>query len=419
MPVRGLRMLWDVSTPLYPPAAWFEHPGEIPTDRRVTITADGRVYGYIALWDTCHIGIDGCQPPPKGSPTDYAFAHSGQTQTAEGSVIATANIGGDIGHPDLSKSAEYARQHYAGQLQDAHGKTVSQLMRVRYGEDEKGLYFAGALWPDVNEVQRAQLLASPLSGDWRWVGSWRNTEGGRDFVGACLVNIPGFGMKSTGDVNSYAGSMENIAASAAGEFYTVDGIDGEALTAATTRTSLPLADEGMHWDGDGAKARVRNWASSDGSGDASMVDWSKYGQAFAWHDASRPSEFGSYKLPYADVLQGTLTAIPRGVFAAAGAVSGARGGVDIPSQDLPAVKALLGSYYKKLKREAPWAMSANAHTECSCQKQDEPVIAAAAEEVDPNEVLNMKLDNLTSMVASLHEQMLEHKAHKLASQIVE
>lgn len=205
--------------PLNPPKSWFEHPGVIPTDKRVAITADGRVYGYVALWDTCHVGLPGCTKPPKGSPTNYAYAHTGETVTEEGEIIATANIGGGAGHAFTDDAAP----------NEFYDNTSSQLMRVRYGEDDNGLWFAGALWPDVNDLEVARIRASAISGDWRWFGSWRKTrDGGYDFAGSCLVNIPGYPMRDPGSITQKPGYMTQIAASIDSRnpvnFYSVDGV---------------------------------------------------------------------------------------------------------------------------------------------------------------------------------------------------
>ena len=47
-------------------------------------------------------------------------------------------------------------------------------------------------------------------------------------------------------------------------------------------------------------------------------------------------------------------AIPNGIFAAAAAVQGARGGADIPSDDLPAVRKKIAAYYRKMGETPPW-----------------------------------------------------------------
>jgi phage I-like protein len=108
------------------------------------------------------------------------------------------------------------------------------------------------------------------------------------------------------------------------------------------------------WDADAAIARVRRWASRDGSGEKDTIDWEKYRQAFAWYDASDPENFGSYKLPHHDVRDGELVVHRRGVMAAAAVLQGARGGVDIPDSDMGAVKRHIAQHYHQWGEKAPW-----------------------------------------------------------------
>ncbi|HEU5046146.1 MAG TPA: hypothetical protein VFT75_18645 [Nocardioidaceae bacterium] len=135
---------------------------------------------------------------------------------------------------------------------------------------------------------------------------------------------------------------------------------------ATTFGDLPLADRERSWSKSSADTAVRAWASSDGSGDADKMDWTKYRKAFFWYDSDNAELFGSYKLMFADVIDGTLTAIPRGVFAAAAVIQGSRGGVDIPSGDETSVKNTIAKYYTKMAKEfdddtitPPWEVSSS------------------------------------------------------------
>jgi len=113
-------------------------------------------------------------------------------------------------------------------------------------------------------------------------------------------------------------------------------------------TDLPLADRDREWDGDAAVSRVREWA---GGPDKEDIDWSKYKRAFFWYDSEDSENFTSYKLPFADVINGTLTAVPRGIFAVAGVLSGARGGVDIPESDIDGIKSKVEKYYARMRDE--------------------------------------------------------------------
>jgi HK97 family phage prohead protease len=115
---------------------------------------------------------------------------------------------------------------------------------------------------------------------------------------------------------------------------------------------LPLADRGRAWDGSAAEARVRRWAG--GGSDIADMDWDRYRRAFLWFDSANPERITSYKLGIADIVGGALTAIPRGIFAAAGVLMGSRGGVDIPDADRRRAMAHLERYYGKMDLESPF-----------------------------------------------------------------
>lgn len=109
----------------------------------------------------------------------------------------------------------------------------------------------------------------------------------------------------------------------------------DMVASVTGAVDLPVASRELEWDGDAATGRVFEWADGD-------VD--KLSQAYAYRDdEADPATKAAYKLGYADVIDGRLTIVPRGVFAAEAAVNGARGGVDIPADQLGAVRERLAS----------------------------------------------------------------------------
>ena len=109
---------------------------------------------------------------------------------------------------------------------------------------------------------------------------------------------------------------------------------------------LPIVDGA--WDGDAARERLRDWAT-----DGDTVDWSKYALGFAYFDQSNPEVFGSYKLPHHDVKDGELVTSKQGVFAAMGALLGARGGVDMPTDEKVEAYNHLADHYEQMGDEAP------------------------------------------------------------------
>jgi len=108
---------------------------------------------------------------------------------------------------------------------------------------------------------------------------------------------------------------------------------------------LPLADEDREWDAGEARKRLADWAGDD---------MDKYRKGFLWYDEENADNLTAYKLPIADVIDGRLYAVPRAIIAAAAAIQGARGGVDIPASDVPGVKNHIEKYYKKMDMTPPW-----------------------------------------------------------------
>lgn len=137
----------------------------------------------------------------------------------------------------------------------------------------------------------------------------------------------------------------------------VDGMDvgdlmdcGPMTAAVSGSSGLPLADRGRAWDGSAAEANVKTWAT-DPKGN---LDLGKFGRAFLWH-APAPTEQGDFKLPFADVINGTLTAVPHGLMAAAGVMQGAMGGVKgMSDADRASVKGRIAGYYKSMGMPVPW-----------------------------------------------------------------
>lgn len=111
---------------------------------------------------------------------------------------------------------------------------------------------------------------------------------------------------------------------------------------------LPLADESRPWDAAAARKRLAAWA---GGPDKEDVNWPKYRRGFVWVDEDRADSFGGYKLPIADVIDGRLMAVPRGIFAVAVVLQGGRA---LPDVDIDACKNHVARYYGKMDRDPPW-----------------------------------------------------------------
>lgn len=173
----ALAALTASAIPAEPPAAWFEDPG-LTEPTAVHVTRDGRVFGHLAVWGTCHIGLPGrCVEPPR-SPSNYAYFRTGAVYTAEGTQVAVGHITLGTGHAGPAASARAAAEHY--------DNTGTVVVDVAAGEDAYGIWVAGAVRPGTTPDQIRALRAAPLSGDWRTIG------GNLELVGALAVNVPGF-----------------------------------------------------------------------------------------------------------------------------------------------------------------------------------------------------------------------------------
>lgn len=116
----------------------------------------------------------------------------------------------------------------------------------------------------------------------------------------------------------------------------------------TAFRDFPLADRDREWDGHAAEQRVRKWAGAEEEPNE------KYRDAHVWYDSEKKDNYGAYKLLIADVIDGELHAVPRGVMTAGAVMQGSRGGVDLPKGDIDRVKSHLAKYYEKMGDKAPW-----------------------------------------------------------------
>lgn len=163
--------------PARPPAAWFEDP-QLDELTAPVFDDDGRCYGHLAAWHECHIAFeDACTCAPH-SATGYAYMQTGYLVTAEGDSVAVGALTLGTGHADLSLSARDAAAHY--------DNTGTAYADCAFGEDEHGIWFAGAQRPGLTEDQLRVARCSALSGDWRPIG------GSLELVAALAVNVPGF-----------------------------------------------------------------------------------------------------------------------------------------------------------------------------------------------------------------------------------
>lgn len=189
--------LTAAAIPTDPPEAWFKDP-QLTGPTALVVEDDGRVYGHIAAWGTCHIGQVGkCVEPPT-SPSNYAYFRTGALKTAEGTSVAVGHLTMGTGHAGPKDSANAAAEHY--------DNTGTVFADVAAGEDAYGIWVAGSLRPGITAEQVRVARSAPISGDWRTI------RGSLELVGALAVNVPGFpvprprGLLASGEVRSLQAS---------------------------------------------------------------------------------------------------------------------------------------------------------------------------------------------------------------------
>ena len=164
--------------PVEPPKSWFANPA-LSAKTPLTVEPNGRVYGHIAAWGECHRDFAGreCVLAPR-SRKGYEPFHLGTVYTAEGDPVRVGKIVMDTRHADIGLGYTAAAVHY--------DDTGDEVAVVRAGEDEYGIWVAGAVVPEATPSKVAKLRRSPISGDWRRV------EGALELTAALAVNVPAF-----------------------------------------------------------------------------------------------------------------------------------------------------------------------------------------------------------------------------------
>lgn len=168
------------AAPARPPREWFTAPTERARELGhtfdVEIDDDGRVFGYpAASWDTIHATRD--VTPPR-STTNYANFARRRLTCADGSKVRVGPLTLRGGHADERWSASRAMAHY--------DDTDSAFADVAIGEDEFGMWVAGALRPNVTPEAIRVASCSGFSGDWRMIGT------DYDLIAISAVNAEAF-----------------------------------------------------------------------------------------------------------------------------------------------------------------------------------------------------------------------------------
>lgn len=188
--------LLSSAAPVRPPLDWFGKP-DLPGPTPVTVSDTGRVFGHIATWGTCHVGLPGCVTAPF-SASNYAYFLQGEQTCHDGTTLPVGTLTYGGGHADASLAHRPAQSHY-----DDVGTAVAKVVA---GEDEFGIWVAGWMLPDVSPEAAEGFRSSPVSGDWRRIG------GALEMIAVCSVNAAGFPVPRA-RVNFSSGHQRSLVAS--------------------------------------------------------------------------------------------------------------------------------------------------------------------------------------------------------------
>jgi len=126
--------------------------------------------------------------------------------------------------------------------------------------------------------------------------------------------------------------------------YVAAAIVAEKYRVASAR-NFPLAEEERPW----------GWTTTKENAILDAGGWTLFGQAHLvveLEDGKAPENKARYHLPVAELIDGKLTYVWAGVRAARGALAGARGGVDLPSEVKTAIlDGPLAAIYKKFGKD--------------------------------------------------------------------
>lgn len=187
-----------------PPVEWFTEPLNEPDIGAITVTDEGRIFGYLAPANIAHRGRrDKRVTVPMGN-VDYGIWMNRVTIADDGhggfTRLATGPITMNCGHaPSSNRVTGAARtQHY--------DNSCSVVATACVGENRNGVWIAGAVLPDVTADQVRRMMTLQLSGDW---GPHREKPGKRELAGALLVPVPGFPRRSFSSVNVKHGMLQH------------------------------------------------------------------------------------------------------------------------------------------------------------------------------------------------------------------
>jgi 2'-5' RNA ligase len=191
---------------IHPPKSAFAQKKLTRKTMMTVVPRDGynEVYGHLADWESCHMGLqigqpDVCIKPPR-SRRGYKDFHISTQLTAEGEIVEVGKLTIDTYHGSTRRgiTAAQVRAHYE------HTGTEAAVGRVY--EDEFGPAFFGVQVPDDNPALAQKIRRTPVSGHWHPI------DGHLELVAALGVNRPAYPITAaaTGETYMDESSSESV-----------------------------------------------------------------------------------------------------------------------------------------------------------------------------------------------------------------
>lgn len=244
---------------------------------------------------------------------------------------------------------------------DGHKNAVHGLSNItRVWQTPEGLWASGPIDTDYPDGQR---LAQKIRGGYvGWVSADIETDGGEiintgqgrcrgysrwRLTGVTLVADPAFeaarvvAVTDPSEITSVdearAGARDLVGAAFSLSEVVTFVVGTPVKFTVVGDIDLPWASRDHAWDGPGASRRVQEWADGDTD---------RMSQAFLWRNPERdPTTQAAYSLGYADVIDGRLRAVYRGLAAASGRLGQTENGMT--AADRERVAARISTLYER------------------------------------------------------------------------
>lgn len=205
---------------------------------------------------------------------------------------------------------------------DRGKRLLDRINEIETSDKPRPIHTSVALWLTLEKLDKPRTNAA---GD-------QYSMIGRDFIydhDAILLDSIGAATPAQG---------VGMAINSSGQRVGVDRVFIDAAVRASR--NLPLADSGRTWSSSAALKRVR---AQIGAEDAPNATYARY---HLWFDAGNAENFGAYKLPFVDIIDGQARAIPAALRNAAARLSQTQGPSDA---ERTRISGIIDGYLNRLR----------------------------------------------------------------------